>query len=106
MNNWAHIVLWDDVPANERRFIRENGREKLTICFCGSLEEAINEARNLVENGTTLIEICGGFGAEGAARLQAAVGNDCAVGHVVFDIASIAQAAAYKARFEQNTSPF
>ena len=43
------------------------------------------EAKRLVENGCTVIELYAGFGHEGIARIQKAVGPKIAVGAVRFD---------------------
>lgn len=43
-------------------------------------------ARELVAQGVVAIELCGGFGHEGTARIVAAVAGKAAVGAVRFDI--------------------
>ncbi len=42
-------------------------------------------ARQLVEEGNTAIELCGGFGVEGTALVSKAVGDKALVGVVRFD---------------------
>ena len=43
------------------------------------------EAEELAAGGVTAMELCAGFGNEGIARIQRAVGPDVAVGAVKFD---------------------
>ena len=50
-----------------------------------SLEAACEEARELAAEGIELIEVCGAFGAEGAAAVAQAAGDKVAVGYVVHD---------------------
>ena len=42
-------------------------------------------AKELAAGGVTAMELCAGFGNEGIARIQRAVGPDVAVGAVKFD---------------------
>ena len=47
--------------------------------------EAEAAAKELAAGGVTAMELCAGFGNEGIARIQRAVGPDVAVGAVKFD---------------------
>jgi len=57
----------------------------LRIVAVASYNEAEQVARECVEQGYSGIELCAGFGAEGVARVAAAVGPDIPVGVVRFD---------------------
>jgi hypothetical protein len=100
MNIWAHIILWDNADAAKDHIVKTNDREKLTIAFVPNVETACVVARELENEGTELIELCGGFGLSAGARVADAVKGRAAVGVVSFGIESITQAAAYKAKFE------
>ena len=52
---------------------------------CQRIAEAEAAAKELAANGVTAMELCAGFGNEGIARIQRAVGPDVAVGAVKFD---------------------
>ena len=58
---------------------------ELTVVGAPGYAEAERVARQLVEEGVGAIELCGGFGNEGVARIAKAVGGKAAVGAVRFD---------------------
>ncbi|MDD3312144.1 DUF6506 family protein [Pseudodesulfovibrio sp.] len=71
-------------PAKHRNWVRTPGVELLAVAV-GDYAQAEALARDLVDNeGVAAIELCGGFGAAGTARVAAAV--DVPVGVVRFDI--------------------
>lgn len=49
-------------------------------------KEACKVASKLLQNGISAIELCGGFGDEGVARIKKAVNGRIVVGVVRFDI--------------------
>ncbi|WP_439579600.1 DUF6506 family protein [Elioraea sp.] len=100
MNIWATIILWDEADPGTDRLVRETKHERLTIVFAPSFESAASVAAELAEQGTGLIELCGGFGINGSAAVLKAVDGRAAVGSVSFGIDSLTQAAAYKTKFE------
>jgi len=100
MNKWATIILWEGSDPQNDRIIRESKSESLVIVFVPDAEVGAHVAADLVESGTELIELCGGFGLEAGARVVRAVNGRAAVGAVSFGIESIAQAAAYKSKFD------
>lgn len=100
MNIWATLLLWDDADTQSERIVRETLHERLTIVFVPTVAAAASVAAELAEQGTELIELCGGFGIEAGAVVSKAVDGRAAVGVVCFGIDSITQAAAYKAKFE------
>ncbi|WP_217922245.1 DUF6506 family protein [Miltoncostaea oceani] len=63
---------------------------------CPDEGSAARVAATLADEGVGLIELCGGFGPEGAARVIAAVGGRVPVGTVGFGIESLQGAAAYQ----------
>ncbi len=71
-------------PEKHRSWVRTDQVELLAIAV-GNYEQAETLARELVEKeGIAAIELCGGFGAAGTARVAAAV--NVPVGVVRFDI--------------------
>ena len=56
-----------------------------TVVGCKTYAEAEAAAKELAAGGVTAMELCAGFGNEGIARIQRAVGPDVAVGAVKFD---------------------
>ena len=59
---------------------------ELTTVGVGSYSQAEQTARELVNEGISAIELCGGFGIEGTARVKKSVGEKAVVGVVRFDI--------------------
>lgn len=72
-------------PANHRSVIET---EQVTLITVGvqSYESAVEEAVKLSEDGVVAIELCGGFGLNGAAMISNAVKGKAVVGVVRFDV--------------------
>ncbi len=71
-------------PAQHRNWVRTDAVELLAVAV-SNYDQAEALARELVEKeGIAAIELCGGFGSVGTARVAAAV--DVPVGAVRFDI--------------------
>jgi len=58
---------------------------ELTVVGAQNYTQAEEVARSLVDEGVAAIELCGGFGHAGAARIVEAVAGKAAVGVVRFD---------------------
>lgn len=71
-------------PAIHRSVIKTPGVELITVGV-GSYAAAEQAAKNLVDEGVNAIELCGGFGIEGTARVKQAVADKAVVGVVRFD---------------------
>ena len=80
----AFLFLAGDAGPDSRAVI-PTGSVNLNVVGCRSYDEAEAAARELAAKGVTAIELCAGFGNEGIARIQRAVGPDVAVGAVKFD---------------------
>lgn len=78
------FVSPDGDPAQHKNWVKTEGVELLAVAV-SSYDQAEILAKDLVENqGIQAIELCGGFGSVGTARIAAAV--DVPVGVVRFDI--------------------
>jgi hypothetical protein len=62
------------------------GQGEMLMVGVGSYESACGEARKLADEGVILIELCGGFGIMGQAKVAEAVAGKVRVGAVRFDI--------------------
>lgn len=57
----------------------------MNVTGCSTYDQAEKIAVEMVKKGCTAIELCAGFGNEGVARIQKAVGPGISVGAVRFD---------------------
>ncbi len=80
----AFIFLAGDADASTRTVVSTPSID-LNVIGCKNYAEAEQAAREAAAKGVTAIELCAGFGNEGIARIQRAVGPDVAVGAVKFD---------------------
>ena len=72
-------------PAIHRQWVKTDAVHLLAIGV-KSYAQAEDTARALVDEGIAAIELCGGFGNRGTARIVDAVGGRIPVGVVRFDI--------------------
>jgi hypothetical protein len=61
------------------------GQGEMIMVGVGGYEAACDEARKLADEGVILIELCGGFGTVGHAKVAEAVAGRVQVGVVRFD---------------------
>lgn len=80
----AFVFLAEDAGPDTRAVV-PTGSVNLNVVGCRNYDEAEVAARQLAAEGVTAIELCAGFGNEGIARIQRAVGPQVAVGAVKFD---------------------
>lgn len=81
----AFIFLAPGANPAEHRSVVRTPEVELTTIGASSYEQAEKAARSLLDQGIQAIELCGGFGAAGIARMAAVAGARAAVGAVRFD---------------------
>jgi len=81
----AFIFLAGGAEAARHRAIIETPQVTLTVIGVADYAAAEAAARDLMAQGVVAIELCGGFGHAGAARIAAAAADKAAVGVVRFD---------------------
>jgi hypothetical protein len=81
----AFMFLAPEADAAKHRATVRTPQVDLTVVGVANYAEAERTAKSLVEQGIAAIELCGGFGAAGAARIARAVEGKAAVGVVRFD---------------------
>lgn len=81
----AFIFLAPEVDPEKDRKTVVTPQVELTVVAASSYTEAEALAVQLVEQGIKAIELCGGFGNIGAARIAQAVAGKAVVGVVRFD---------------------
>ena len=81
----AFIFVAPQADPEAHRALVATPAVQLTVVGVQNYAEAEEVARNLVEEGIVAIELCGGFGHAGTARIVEAVAGKAAVGVVRFD---------------------
>jgi hypothetical protein len=78
-------VVADGEPTKHRATISKSAFVDLTIVGVKDYAQGVRVAKKLVKQGVQTIELCGGFGHVGAAKIAQAVGDGVMVGVVRFD---------------------
>lgn len=82
----AFIFLAGGANSATARAVVSTPGVDLTVVGAKDYADAEDVARDLVADGIVAIELCGGFGTAGTARIAQAVAGKAAVGVVRFDI--------------------
>lgn len=72
-----------ETPQRNIMDVGENG--EMILVGVGSYDSAVEEAAKLAEEGVVALELCGGFGTIGHAKVTEAVAGKCPVGVIRFD---------------------
>ena len=81
----AFIFLAPGVDPSVHRSVVDTPKVNLTSVAVNNYEEAVFVAGELVDQGVEAIELCGGFGHAGTARVAEEVKGRASVGVVRFD---------------------
>ncbi|MBB3642199.1 DUF6506 family protein [Variovorax atrisoli] len=82
----AFIFLAAGAKPSEHRLVVHTPQIDLVVVGVSDYAQAESAARSLVDEGIGAIELCGGFGNAGAARISQVVEGRAAVGVVRFDL--------------------
>ena len=82
----AFIFLAPEVDPKKDRHTVITPQVELTVVAANDYPEAEAVARELIDEGIKAIELCGGFGNKGTAKIAEAVAGKAHVGVVRFDI--------------------
>ncbi len=82
----AFIFLAPGAEAKRDRSVVVTPEVELVVVGVASYIDAAQAAKDLVAEGVVAIELCGGFGHVGTARIVEAVAGKAAVGVVRFDV--------------------
>jgi Family of unknown function (DUF6506) len=81
----AFIFLADGADPAQHRHTVKTPQVELHVVGVANYAQAEQLAGDLVKSGVVAIELCGGFGVAGTARIASAVQGKAAVGVVRFD---------------------
>jgi len=82
----AFMAIAPDADPDKHRSTVSTEFVELIIQLVANMDQAINKAKQLAEEGCGVIELCGGFGHSMTGRIADAVRGKAAVGSVRFDI--------------------
>ena len=82
----AFMVLVPDADPDKHCCTMTTGLVEFTVQFVTSMEQAVEMAKKLADEGNSVIELCGGFGHSMTGRIADAVRGKAAVGSVRFDL--------------------
>jgi len=82
----AYMVLLPDADPEKHRCTVATGLAELTMQFVANMDQAVNMAKQLADQGCSLIELCGGFGHSMTGKIADVVRGQAAVGAVRFDL--------------------
>jgi predicted Rossmann-fold nucleotide-binding protein len=82
----AFIFIAPEADPAKHRSIVKTSAVHLTVVGVKNYDEAEKVAKELVNQGITSLELCGGFGSMGTAAVSKAVEHKASVGAVRFDI--------------------
>jgi len=75
-----YMFLDPSAESVKHRAVIETENWKMFLVGVNSVEDGVKIAKQFVEDGVVLIELCGAFGYEGANKVQEQVGNEVPVG--------------------------
>ncbi|PRX50845.1 hypothetical protein B0I32_13675 [Nonomuraea fuscirosea] len=96
------VIIFEQAGADPRTdlFTIEHGDARTSVRAVAEPAQMLELVSDLAAEGVDRLELCGGFGAGWHARARAIVGDRALLGAVYYGFESLANVAAYKARFE------
>ena len=88
MLKWAFLFVHSDADSKKSRATVNTPTSGMTVVGVKDFNEAAN-TKSLVDEGVKFIELCGGFGPVGTAKVLEAVGDKVPVGSVSYGIESM-----------------
>lgn len=82
----AFLALVPDADPAKHRCTLETGLVEIVFMFAANMNQAVDVARQLADEGCSVIELCGGFGNTMTGKIADAVRGKAAVGAVRFDL--------------------
>ena len=89
MLKYAFLFVFPDADSKKHRAVVETPTFSTTIVGTKDFDDAVNVAKSLVADGVQFIDLCGGYGPAGTAKIVEAVGDKIPVGSVNYGIESV-----------------
>jgi len=103
--NKAIIYEGYGAKPGQVRFVRESASGRLTIVAIGDPAEAPDVARQLVDEGAELIELCGAMSPVWRPKVSEAIGHRARVSSITYGIESLVLGAAFTTSFSEGKPP-
>lgn len=101
---WAYLFEHPDADPSRDRTVLEHPTVRAVLVPVPDASAAPSAAAGLVDEGVTLVELCGGMTPADVAAVRAAVPEHVAVGHVTFAADSLFAVAAHARAAAQGPS--
>lgn len=89
LTRFGFIVTGTGLDPARHRQVMASGEFQMTTVGVATVDQALPVACDLVDSGVQLLELCGGFGPVGTARVLEAIGHRVPVGAVGYGPESI-----------------
>jgi hypothetical protein len=89
LRRWAFLYTAGGHPREGTVTVVENETSRTVLVGVPDVDSGVNLAAGLVDDGAQLIELCGGFGPVGTARVLEAVAHRVPVGSVGYGPESV-----------------
>lgn len=103
--NKAIIYEGYGAKPGQVKFVRESASGRMTIVAIGEPAEALNVARQLVDEGAELIELCGALSPAWKPKISQAIGHRALVSSITYGIESLTLGAAFSQSFGAGNPP-
>ncbi len=82
---WAFIFRSDNANSEVDKAVMLHDGNRLLTYGCNTIEEGVAVAKRIVEEeDCLLIELCGGFGKDGAQKVIEGIGGKVPVGYITY----------------------
>ena len=98
-----YMFVHPSADSTKHRAVIETSVVKMTVVGVSSTEEGVKIAKQFMQEGVGVVELCGGFGYDGAKKVYDAVGDKIPVGMVVHQEANASTLAEFTSQVAKLT---
>ena len=105
LKRYGFILKGPGYDPEEHRAVLDSGTFRTQVVGVSSTEQACLAAGHLADQGVQILELCGGFDQEAAARVLEALGGRIPLGRVGFDPEEARKVAAFLSAEDHEKAP-